>query len=88
MRQLLALALLLAPLTVAKMPPDEFRARRWLSGGHRQTLGSFFLPRRLKLPRDERLIEVEPGVSVLCHCHWQPERTRALTVIAPAASAR
>jgi len=28
MRQLLALALLLAPLAVAKMPPDEFRARR------------------------------------------------------------
>lgn len=27
------------------------------------------------------MIEVEPGVSVLCHCHWQKERSRALTLI-------
>jgi len=27
------------------------------------------------------LIEVEPGVQVLCHCHWQPDRAHALTVI-------
>jgi len=27
------------------------------------------------------LIEVEPGVQVLCHCHWQPDREKALTVI-------
>ena len=27
------------------------------------------------------MIEVEPGVRVLCHCHWQPERARALTAI-------
>jgi uncharacterized protein len=60
---------------------DEFRARRWLSGGHRQTLGSFVLRRRLTLTAEERLIEVEPGVRVLCHCHWQPARTRALTAI-------
>lgn len=60
---------------------DEFRARRLLSGGHRQTLGSFFLRRRLSLPGEERLIEVEPGVRVLCHCHWQPDRRRALTAI-------
>jgi predicted alpha/beta-fold hydrolase len=60
---------------------DDFRARRCLSGGHRQTLGNFFLPRRFSLPAEERLIEVEPGVSVLCHCHWQAERTRALTAI-------
>lgn len=26
------------------------------------------------------MIEVEPGVSVLCHCHWQKDR-RALTLI-------
>jgi predicted alpha/beta-fold hydrolase len=33
------------------------------------------------LPEAEhRLIEVEPGVSVLCHCHWQKNR-RALTLI-------
>jgi uncharacterized protein len=57
-------------------------ARRGLHGGHRQTLASFFLPRRLSVPQAEkRLIEVEPGVQVLCHCHWQTDRESALTVI-------
>jgi len=47
-----------------------------------QTLASFFLRRRVSLPSAEgRLIEVEPGVHVLCHCHWQPDRRNALTVI-------
>jgi predicted alpha/beta-fold hydrolase len=56
--------------------------RRGLRGGHVQTLASFFLPRRITLPTAEkRLIEVEPGVQVLCHCHWQPDRKNALTVI-------
>ncbi len=27
------------------------------------------------------MIEVEPGIQVLCHCHWQPDRTSALTII-------
>ena len=27
------------------------------------------------------MIEVAPGVQVLCHCHWQPDRARALTII-------
>jgi hypothetical protein len=52
-----------------------------LRGGHVQTLAAFFLPRRVNLPPAERrLIEVEPGVPVLCHCHWQEDR-RALTLI-------
>ncbi len=47
-----------------------------------QTLASFFLRRRIPLPPpEERLIEVEPGISVLCHCHWQPNRQQALTLI-------
>lgn len=47
-----------------------------------QTLASFFLPRRVALPApEERLLEVEPGVRVRCHCHWQPDRQNALTVI-------
>jgi predicted alpha/beta-fold hydrolase len=57
-------------------------ARRGLRGGHRQTLASFFLRRRLSVPpAEKRLIEVEPGVQVLCHCHWQTDRESALTVI-------
>jgi uncharacterized protein len=61
---------------------DEFRARRWLRGGHQQTLAAFFLQRRLDLPAaEERLLEVEPGVKVLCHCHWQRNPANALTAI-------
>jgi hypothetical protein len=30
---------------------------------------------------EERFIEVEPGVKVLCQCHWQPDRAAALTVV-------
>lgn len=60
----------------------DFQARRLLGGGHRQTLAHFFLNRRFDLPSPEdRLIEVEPGVHVRCQCHWQPVRTKVLTVI-------
>jgi predicted alpha/beta-fold hydrolase len=56
--------------------------RRGLRGGHVQTLASYFLPRRIALPPSEaRLIEVEPGAQLLCHCHWQQDRAAALTVI-------
>ena len=53
-----------------------------MRGGHLQTLAAFFLKRRIKLPAaEQRLIEVEPGISVLCHCHWQQDRRNALTLI-------
>jgi predicted alpha/beta-fold hydrolase len=46
-----------------------------------QTLAAFFGPRRINLPpAEQRLIEVEPGIPVLCHCHWQKDRS-ALTLI-------
>jgi uncharacterized protein len=54
-----------------------------LRGGHLQTLASFFLARQIRLPLAEpRLIEVEPGIQVLCHCHWQKNRKEAFTLIA------
>ncbi len=60
----------------------QFVARRGFRGGHIQTLASFFLSRHITLPPpEERMVEVEPGVKVLCHCHWQPDRTQALTVL-------
>lgn len=60
----------------------HFRPRRFLRGGHVQTLASFFLSRRFSLPvPDDRLIEVEPGVPVLCRCHWQADRRSPLTLI-------
>jgi predicted alpha/beta-fold hydrolase len=60
-------------------PP--FRPRRFLSGGHVQTIASFLMRRRFSLGKsEERLVEVEPGIHVLCHCHWQKERHSALTI--------
>jgi predicted alpha/beta-fold hydrolase len=67
-----------------------FRARRWLSGGHIQTLASFLLPRKVHLPpAEERLVEVAPGIKVRCWCYWQgsgkgpqkEDRTHPLTLI-------
>ncbi len=60
---------------------SAFHPHRWLRGGHIQTLAAFFLSRRIDLPAaEQRLIEMEPGVPVLCHCHWQKNR-KALTLI-------
>jgi predicted alpha/beta-fold hydrolase len=64
------------------MADTQFQPRRGLRGGHRQTIASFFLQRRIHLPvPEERLIEVESGVKVLCHCNWQADRQKALTII-------
>jgi predicted alpha/beta-fold hydrolase len=61
---------------------SPFRARRWLGGGHVQTIASFLMPRRIHLPAaEERLVEVAPGIKVRCWCHWQPNRAEAMTLI-------
>lgn len=68
--------------TQSVFEPTPFRPRRFLRGGHLQTLAGFFLLRRIHVPApEERLIEVAPDISVLCHCHWQTDRRNALTVI-------
>jgi uncharacterized protein len=62
--------------------PSDFVPRRWLGGGHRQTLAGNFLPRENRLPAPEdRLFSVEPEVQVLCHCHWQADRSSCTTLI-------
>lgn len=63
-----------------------FRARRWLSGGHVQTIASFLLPRKILLPPpEERLVEVAPGIKVRCWCYWRgagkADRVNPLTLI-------
>ncbi len=61
---------------------EPFRPRRALRGGHVQTVVGNFLPRRNHLPPPEdRLFHVEPEVQVLCHCHWQPNRSSAMTLV-------
>jgi predicted alpha/beta-fold hydrolase len=71
------------------MPPqadptehEPFQPRRGLSGGHMQTFASVLLPRAIALPAgEERLVRVAPDAQVLCRCHWQAERRRALTLL-------
>jgi hypothetical protein len=59
-----------------------FKARKLFCGGHLQTLAGFFLFRSSRLPEpEERYVEVAPGIKILCHCHWQEDRRKALTVI-------
>jgi len=61
---------------------EPFVPRRPFFSGHAQTIAGNFLPRRNELqPPEKRLIRVEPDVQVLCHCHWQENRTPATTLI-------
>jgi len=61
---------------------EPFQPRRPFVSGHAQTLVGNFLPRRSELPRaEERLFDVERDVQVLCHCHWQIAREKAMTLI-------
>jgi uncharacterized protein len=61
---------------------DAFVPRRYLRSGHLQTLAGNYLRRPHLLPVPEaRRFRVEPEVEVLCHCHWQPDRKRALAVV-------
>ena len=74
------------PATPASAWLEEFVPRRFLSGGHMQTIAGNFLPRPSNLPPAENLyVEVDAATAskVLCHCHWQPVevRSRRLTVV-------
>jgi predicted alpha/beta-fold hydrolase len=51
-----------------------------------QTIASFLLPRKIRLPpAEERLVEVSPGIKVRCWGHWQgtakEDRSQPLTLI-------
>jgi len=70
------------PLSGSDFFGEPFRPRRSLRGAHAQTIAGNFLPRRNLLPPpEERLFSVEPDMQVLCHCHWQPQRARAMTLV-------
>jgi len=61
---------------------EPFRPRRPFINGHAQTIAGNFLPRHSALPpAEDRLFNVEPGVQVLCQCHWQAQRETAMTVV-------
>ena len=61
---------------------NDFVPRRFLRGGHLQTVAGNFIRRINGLPEaEERLFEIEPGVRILCHCNWQPEPQSKLTLL-------
>jgi uncharacterized protein len=57
---------------------QPFRPHPLLRNGHAQTLGAYAWPRRrlrrIHAQAEARTFEVEPGVRVLAHCHWQAAR--------------
>src|SRR6266481_8870715 len=64
--------------------PTEYIPRRGFSNGHLMTIVGNFYPRKNLMPApEERIITVNDAVNarVLCHCHWQPERQKALSVV-------
>jgi hypothetical protein len=61
---------------------NDFVPRRFLRGGHAQTIAGNFLKRANRLPPpEERLFQIEPEVQILCHCHWQADRQKRLTLM-------
>jgi predicted alpha/beta-fold hydrolase len=61
---------------------NDFVPRRWLHGGHAQTIAGNFMKRVNNLPEpEERLFNIEEDVQILCHCHWQEERQKRLTLM-------
>jgi hypothetical protein len=61
---------------------NDFVPRRFLRGGHTQTIAGNFMRRANALPApEERLFQIEQDVQILCHCHWQPERQQRLTLM-------
>lgn len=61
---------------------EQFTPRRRLRGGHWQTLAGNFMRREDALPPAEsQMVEVEKGVSLLCHSHWQENANDATTIV-------
>jgi predicted alpha/beta-fold hydrolase len=63
---------------------DRFVPHPRLVNGHAMTLWAWARPRRFPgLPApDERIFQVAPDARVLAHCHWQPARAGAPTLLA------
>ena len=69
-------------MTVDLQNLEPFAPRRWLHGGHAQTIASYLIRRENHLPPGEkRFFQVTEDTQLLCECNWQAEKTRALTVI-------
>ena len=61
---------------------NPFVPRPWLSNGHAQTIASYFMRRKDRLPAAERrFFQVAEDTKLVCDCHWQPDKTAATTAI-------
>ncbi len=61
---------------------NDFVPRRFLRGGNAQTIAGNFMRRANGLPApEERLFQIEEDVQIMCHCHWQAERQKRLTLM-------
>ncbi len=61
-----------------------FVPRRGLTNGHMQTIVGNFLPRpafQLFSVAERVVVDPADGSRVLCHCHWQREPARQLTLL-------
>jgi predicted alpha/beta-fold hydrolase len=62
-----------------------FHPHHFFRGGHAQTIAAYAWPSRRRIAADadeERLFEVAPGVRILAHCRWQPNRGEHPTLVA------
>lgn len=62
---------------------SEFKPFPFLSNRHLMTIAPAMWPRRYSFLIEPvaRVFQTEPGTSVLCHCHFQPNRAAAATLI-------
>ncbi len=68
--------------TRAVFEPTPFVPRRRVRGGHLQTIfGNFMRRSNLLPPGEQRQFQIEPGIEVLCSCHWQQDHRSAMTII-------
>lgn len=63
---------------------DRFTPRRWLHNGHVMTMYAWAHKRGFPdlPPPEARLFRVLEDTQVLAHCHWQPDRAGAPTLLA------
>src|SRR6266567_4244975 len=61
---------------------NPFVPRRWLHNGHAQTIASYFVRRKDRLPAAERRgFQVAEDTQLICDCHWQADKSGAMTAI-------
>ena len=74
----------LLPRVAQLIEEHPFQPHPLFTSGHAQTLAAYAWPRRRILRNqhdEERLFEVAPGIRILTHCRWQPDRRACPTIL-------